>query len=355
MALVVSLTPGFLCRISLLFLVVGYAVPAPFSLCSLENYVNFNVKRINRSPSWHQSNMIKQITNYIIMRGLTCGLNKTGSYCSEICAPLDHTLRMVYLHAFRVMYNCKRAVCSEGGSLLNSRVPPCRAIVMTSNIPELDALPFMLLTYKLPAYLEFNITIWKSASKRDPLANSECKNSASLAVWELESNSSRPVHLRARFCGHTPIQSIMSPVQTFFLVWRPDFPYETAGTICLSYQPTAIGYARQHVPSYPWSSLVDYFKDELIDRNFQIDRYNRSRMRHISHSRHGIRDISVVFKTFATSIHSRNVLYSCTDISQAVHYTVFGLSQAAYTLCHNWLWVIFHVQPTMPTPRNGQL
>ncbi len=55
---------------------------------------------------------------------------------------------------------------------------------------------------------------------------------------------------------------------------------------------TGIGYARQYVPSYNWLPLTNYFQDELIDRDFNVD---MTRMILISQSRHGIGNISKFF------------------------------------------------------------
>ncbi len=167
-------------------------------------------------------------------------------------------------------------------------------------------IPKLMLKFTLPACLEFNITIWKVTSKRDPLAKPKCKNSAYLTLFD--SYTFNPLHERPIFCDNASVLiSIALPVQTAYLFWKSDFPYEKATSVCLTYQTTAIGYIRQYAPSYNWLPLTNYFKDGLIDRDFNVD---MSRMLLISQRRHGIRNISEVFKDFATYVFDKNMLYS---------------------------------------------
>ncbi len=216
----------FLHGFSLLSLAFCYSTQAPNSLCFLERYMNFNVERINKSAEWHQSNMIKQITNYMMIRGLTCGLKKStsSSYCSQICAPLTYTSTRVYLHAPDVMIKCQRPLCSSPVCSFQSRIPPCRSLVFSPNMALLTNIPKLMLKFTLPAYLEFNITIWKVISKRGPLAKPKCKNSAYLALYD--SFTINLMHVRPIFCGNCPIQNIASPVQSVYLCWKSYFSYK---------------------------------------------------------------------------------------------------------------------------------
>ncbi len=212
----------FLFNISLLSVAFCYSVKVPFSLCHLERYLNFNVEGIstNMSPSWHQSNMIKQITNYMMIRGLTCGLHKStsSSYCHQICAPLAYTSTRVYLHTRDVMITCQRPLCSLPSWLLQSRIPPCGSLVFSSNMSLVAKNPNPRAMFILPDYLEFNITIWNIKSRRDPLIKPKCQNSAYLELWEWRPGYiSGPTFEILRFCGNTPVQNIVSSVQKVFL------------------------------------------------------------------------------------------------------------------------------------------
>ncbi len=303
----------FLCIFSMQSVTFSYSPQTQPSLCFLERYINFkfNIERINKSASWHQSDIVKQITSYMIIRGLTCDLQKStgSSYCSEICAPLAHTSSKLYLHTRAVLVQCGRPLCSLPSWFSQCRIPPCGALVFSSNMALLTEIPnLLMLNLTLPTYLEFNITIWKVTSHRDPLFHPKCKNSASLAL--LDSSTGRPLHARPRFCGNSSVQNIAAPVQAVDLVWESGFQDDTAASVCLSYQPTAIGYARQYSPSLPWLlSLANYFKDELIDRDFNV---GLSRMKLISQRTHGIENITVlksVLKTFTAYIIDRYMLY----------------------------------------------
>ncbi len=310
--------------LSLLF--CCYALQRPAAICLSERYIKFNSERMNDSSSWHQSNMIEQILNYMMIRGLTCSLHKssTSSYCSQICSPLAYTLTRVYLHSRDVMTKCQRPLCSQPFLLARSRVPPCGAILFSSHTALRLEMPKVMLEVAIPTYLELNITIWKVTSKRDPLVKPNCKNSASLAVWEWDSSAVRFSRV-SRFCGNTSIQNIASPVQKIYLIWMTGFPHEKGASICLSYQSTAIAYARRYSPPYSWLPLVNYFKDELIDRDFIV---GMSRLTLISQRRHGIWNISNLFKPFVTYIFDKNMLYSYS--AGSVLHRVWSITGSVY-------------------------
>ncbi len=295
----------FICSISPLFLVFCYSVQVPCSLRVFEGYINFNTERIDQSVAWHQSSMITQFTNYMIVRGMTCGLHKSFglSYCSPICTPLASSSTSIYLQVKTVMMKCHRPLCSKSPWLLQSRVPPCGTLVISSNMTKLAENPVVHLDVTLPPYLEFNFTIWKIISKRDPLAKPKCRNAPHLKVLERDSYGFK---MRSRLCGNTPIQTIVSAVQTVRVTWNSAFPYEEDTSVCLSYQATSTGYARQYTPAYPLSFLANYLKDEFIDRGYNVGVF--SRFDYIAILRHNIWNISKVLKPFVTYIFDKNML-----------------------------------------------
>ncbi len=311
----------FLCIISIAF---SYSLQMPISLCLLKRYINFNVEGISMSPSWRHSNMIKQITNYMMIRGLTCGLYKStvSSNCSQICAPLAYTLTRVYLHARDVMITCQRPLCSLPSWLLQSRIPPCGSLVFSSNMSLVAKNPNPEAKFILPGYLEVNITIWNIKSRRDPLTKPKCGNAAYLDMWGWRSGGTLFEILR--FCGNTPVQNIVSSVHMVFLFWKSHSPYETTASVCISYQPMAIGYARQYKPhsSYlsrkVWWSLVNYFKDELIDRNFYVS--NISRIGVMSKNKPGLKLAYISSENMLYRYLAGGVLHRVWSITGNVYY-----------------------------------
>ena len=295
-------TYSFFCTISLLSLVSSNSLHVPNSLCFFERYIHFNVKRTNKPASWHQSNMIKQFTNYMIIRGMTCGvqISPDSSYCIHICDPLAHSETRLWLQSQTVRRRCQRPLCSRSPWLSASYIPSCGSISFSSSWSKRSRWRITL-----PKYLEFNLTIWEVRSKRYPLAKAKCKHVPHLVLWELDVSSESST-LRSRLCGITPIQNIVAAAQTVAVLWKSSVQYEEEARFCLSYQATAVGYARQYSQHYnrispvKYAGLlrVKYFEDEVIDRNFNVD--FRMMLTMIS---------AQVFKRFATNISDENLQY----------------------------------------------
>ncbi len=289
----VNYSLSFVFLISLLYLAFCNSIRVQNSLCFLERYIEFNVEKPNKPALWHQSNMIQQFTNYMMLRGITCGLQQSSgsSYCGQICAPLAYSSTRLWLQSQTVRQQCQRPLCSRSSWFSRSHTPPCGAISFHSNLTERSQW-----TLTLPKYLEFNFTIWKVVSKSYPLGKAKCKTVPNLALWDMHSLGTS--HLRSRLCGNTPIQNIVSAAQTVTVVWNSSVPYEERASFCLSYQPTAAGYTRQYSAIYTWLKFVKYFKDEFIDRDFNIKKGSMMRLLNMQNSE----ILARFFKRFSTYI-----------------------------------------------------
>ncbi len=285
--------PLVICTVYMASQVSSHSVPILSTFCSLQHYIKFNVKANNPSVRWNQANMIKQFASYLIIRGMICGLHRPSgsSHCGRLCMPLAYSKMRIWQQSYTVRQQCQKPMCNASART-QSRVPPCGTISYSSN---LDGRSQWKLTH--PAYLEFNFTIWRVMSRRYPLRKAKCKYVPSLALWNLDSFSGNSL-LQSRMCGHTPIQNIISSAQTVRVEWNRGVLYRESTDFCLSYQPIAIGYARQHAPFYPRMSLLKYFKDEIINRQFILDTPN-----------HLNGQIFEVYGFFTRSINSNNLQF----------------------------------------------